>query len=77
MDDPDISTSKSFIFTWMEQLKNTRNDILGDDNFISYEQCYYACEQQLFRNYRLIWMSFPWICSRVNEGKLVFARVVL
>jgi len=70
IDNPPSSTPKSFISTWMKQLENVRNDILGDDKFVSQEQRYHACEQQgISRSLRNL-MSFPWIRSRVNEGQL-------
>ena len=70
MDNPATTTSNSFISTWMKQLEDVRNDILSDGELAFQEQRYDVCEQRGISLSLKNLMSFPWICSRVNEGKL-------
>lgn len=70
MDNRQFSTPKSFISTWMKQLESVRSDISGDANFVNQEQRYHACAQQGISQSLRNLMSFPWIRSRVDAGKL-------
>ncbi len=71
MDHPPLAASKTFISTWMKQLENVRNAVLGDTALISREQRYHACEQQGILQSLRNMHSFPWIQSRINAGKLM------
>jgi len=71
MDAPPPTTTRSFISKWMKQLESVRNDILSDDTLVSQEQRHHACEQQGISQSLKNLMSFPWIVSRVSEGKLM------
>lgn len=70
MDQLPLTTSESYISMWMKQLASVRDDILGDDSFTSQSQRYHACEQQGISQSLDNLMTFPWIRTRVIEGKL-------
>ena len=70
MDSPRSSAPNSFIATWMQQLEDVRNDILGNESFSSQEQRYNECEKQGISRSLENLMSFPWIEERVNTGTL-------
>jgi carbonic anhydrase len=70
MDGPSSSTPRSFIATWMKQLEDVRNSILSNEDLVSQEQRYHACETQGISQSLENLMSFPWIAERVNQGTL-------
>jgi carbonic anhydrase len=70
MDGPSSSAPSSFIATWMKQLEDVRYSILSNEDLVSQEQRYHACETQGISQSLENLMSFPWIAERVNKGTL-------
>lgn len=64
------STPASFIDQLMKQLEYARDNILDEDLVVVNDLQYRDCEQQAISRSLKYLLTFPWISSPVNEGKL-------
>jgi len=61
---------ESFVATWMQILKDVRQEVLAGVEEKSSEQCARACEKAAVHKSLNNLMSFPWISARVEAGQL-------
>ena len=70
IDNPQFDTQDSFISKWMNQLNQVKSQILENETCTSQDQRYHACEQQGISRSLDNLMTFPWVQSRVEQGRL-------
>ncbi len=70
VDGADLLNHETFIAKWMKQLAHVRNNIVEDKELTTQNERYDTCERHAINQSMKNLMSFPWIQTRVNDGKL-------